>query len=219
MTVRQALGLILRRSVSTSPWTAVSCASSSGEPETRLFDINYIATQRTGEASVGTPASARDTPFARVSSTTSTDVFDDLAKGVQTLLSEHATFNVDRKAGLLQVTDFPERLDRVAVYLDAVQDRVHRQVQIDARVIEVELNDEKAPGVDWTGGDGRPGGVGGRRTGLRVTDLAALMTALQGKVSTDRQPAAARAQQRAGDRAHRRPDASASRRRSRPTPS
>ena len=60
------------------------------------------------------------------------------------------TFNVDRKAGLLQVTDFPERLDRVAVYLDAVQDRVHRQVQIDARVIEVELNDEKAIGVDWT---------------------------------------------------------------------
>ena len=52
---------------------------------------------------------------------------------MQTLLSERATFNVDRKAGLLQVTDFPERLDRVALYLDAVQDRVHRQVQIDAR--------------------------------------------------------------------------------------
>ena len=61
-------------------------------------------------------------------------MFADLASGVKTLLSERATFNVDRKAGLLQVTDFPERLDRVAIYLDAVQDRVHRQVQIDARV-------------------------------------------------------------------------------------
>ena len=37
------------------------------------------------------------------------------------------TFNVDRKAGLLQVTDFPERLDRIGVYLDAVHDRVHRR--------------------------------------------------------------------------------------------
>src|SRR5439155_10058255 len=70
--------------------------------------------------------------------------------GVQTLLSEQARFNVDRKAGLLQVTDFPERLDRVASYLDAAQDRVHRQAQIDARVIEVELSDPKAQGIDWT---------------------------------------------------------------------
>ena len=38
----------------------------------------------------------------------------------------------------------------MSVYLDAVQDRIHRQVQIDARVIEVELNDEKATGIDWT---------------------------------------------------------------------
>ena len=68
---------------------------------------------------------------------------------MRTLLTERATFNVDRKAGLLQVTDFPERLDRVSLYLDAVQDRVQRQVQIDARVIEVEPSDAKAVGVDW----------------------------------------------------------------------
>ena len=47
------------------------------------------------------------------------------------LLSPDAVFNIDRKAGLVQVTDFPERLDRVALYLDTVHDRVHRQVQID----------------------------------------------------------------------------------------
>ena len=87
---------------------------------------------------------------AQAASTTKAGVFDELTEGVRTLLTEHATFHVDRKAGLLQVTDFPERLDRVSVYLDAVQDRVHRQVQIDARVIEVEANDEKAAGVDWT---------------------------------------------------------------------
>ena len=77
-------------------------------------------------------------------------MFADLDQGHQDLLSEHGTFNLDRKAGLLQVTDFPERLERVGVYLDAVQDRVLRQVQIEARVLEVELNDQKAPGVDWT---------------------------------------------------------------------
>src|SRR5262249_60858059 len=78
------------------------------------------------------------------------DVCADLAGGVRGLLSDRATFSVDRKAGLVQVTDFPERLDRIAIYLDAVQDRLHRQVQIDARVIEVELNDANAPGIDWS---------------------------------------------------------------------
>ena len=47
------------------------------------------------------------------------------------------------------MTDFPERLERVATYLDAVRDRVRRQVQIDARVLEVELNDADQLSIDW----------------------------------------------------------------------
>jgi len=172
VTVRQALGLIL-------PPLGLDYTVDGGfirvfrrQPETRLFDINYIATQRNGDASIGTAGVSREAPFARVSSATSTDLFADLARGVQTLLSEHAAFNVDRKAGLLQVTDFPERLDRIAVYLETVQDRVHRQVQIDARVVEVELNDDHAAGLDWA-------------ALAQTRDLAAVMAALavQGKVS------------------------------------
>src|SRR5262249_53277879 len=120
------------------------------EPETRLFDVNYIAAERTGTSTVGSdPSASPGASSVRVSTTTKSDLFGELSAGVQTLLSEHATFNVDRKAGLLQVTDFPERLDRVASYLEAVQERVHRQVQIDARVVEVELSDENAPALDW----------------------------------------------------------------------
>src|SRR5439155_11556076 len=116
---------------------------------------------------------------AGVTTSTKTDVFEELASGVRTLLTERAPFSVDRKAGLLQVTDFPERLDRVAIYLDAVQDRVHRQVQIDARVIEVELSDEKSAGIDWIVVGAQLSGeiVPGQRppsrpslTGLRATD-------------------------------------------------
>jgi type II secretory pathway component GspD/PulD (secretin) len=121
-------------------------------------------------------------------------VFDDLANGVRTLLTERAAFNVDRKAGLLQVTDFPERLDRVAIYLETVQDRVHRQVQIDARVIEVEPNDAKAPGIDWAFLAAKMSGaatadipVATRQTmnGLRVTDVDKLLDLLgeQGTVT------------------------------------
>src|SRR6266545_4055306 len=147
VTVRQALALILPPLGLQHSMDGTFIRVFKRGVETRIFDINYAAAERTGTSSVGGDNAARSA--VSVSTTTKTDVFADLASGMRTLLSEHASFNVDRKAGLLQVTDFPDRLDRVGVYLDAVHDRVLRQVQIDARVIEVELNDEKAVGVDW----------------------------------------------------------------------
>ncbi|HEY6214722.1 MAG TPA: hypothetical protein VIW45_20655, partial [Vicinamibacterales bacterium] len=129
---------------------------------------------------------------AEITTTSKNDLFADLAKGVQSLLSDRATFNVDRKAGLIQVTDFPERLDRVSVYLDAVQDRVHRQVQIAARAIEVELSDEHAQGIDWSAAAAAGATATRQRalTGLRVTDVSKLLAALdaQGTVTTVASP-------------------------------
>jgi type II secretory pathway component GspD/PulD (secretin) len=124
-----------------------------------------------------------------VATTTRGDVFAELTAGVRALLSPQATFNVDRKAGLLQVSDTPERLDRVAVYLEAVQDRVHRQAQIDVRVLEVTLNDERSRGVDWTAltvqmnGDQPRTAPRPTLTAMRVTDTARLVSLLEGQGS------------------------------------
>ena len=163
-------------------------------PETRLFDVNYMPAERVGGSSVG---SADGPSRASVSSTIRGDVFADLTAGLRGLLSERGTFNIDRKAGLLQATDFPERLDRVAAYLDAVHDRVHRQAQIDARVLEVELNDEKAQGINWTAvsadavrSTAQPPLPRRSLTGLRVGDAARVVAALeaQGKVTVVTSP-------------------------------
>jgi type II secretory pathway component GspD/PulD (secretin) len=197
VTVRQALGLILRPLGLDYALDGGVIRVSRREPETRIFDLNYVATGRVGQASVavdGGPGTS-----ASVTTSTKTDVFEELANGVRTLLTERATFNVDRKAGLLQVTDFPERLDRVAIYLDTVQDRVHRQVQIDARVIEVEPNDPKASGIDWaslavtmSGAATADVPMATRRTmnGLRVTDVGKLLELLaeQGTVTVVANP-------------------------------
>ena len=170
VTVRQALGLILQ------PF-GLDFNADGGfirvfrrESETRIYDISFLASERTGSAVVGNePASGSS---ARVTTSTKGDVFADIAKGIPTILSDKGTFNVDRKAGLVQVTDFRERLDRVGVYLDAVQDRVQRQVQVEARVLEVELNDEKAVTLDWSA----------LRTARDTDKVMAALTA-QGKVT------------------------------------
>ena len=192
VTVRQALGLILRPLGLDYGVDGSVVRVFRREAETRIFDLNFIATERTGQTMVGAEGGSRTS--AGVTTVAKADVFDDLANGVRMLLTEHATFNVDRKAGLLQATDFPERLDRIALYLDAVQDRVHRQVQIDARVIEVEPNDAAVNGIDWASLALKMSGaatadvpVATRRTmnGLRVTDVARLLALLadQGTVT------------------------------------
>jgi type II secretory pathway component GspD/PulD (secretin) len=197
VTVRQALGLILPPLGLEYTVDGRFIRVFKREAETRIFEINYSVAERTGSSIVGGDGAPRSS--VSVSTTTKTDIFSDLVAGVRTLLSERATFSVDRKAGLLQVTDFPERLERVGIYLDAVQDRARRQVQLDARIVEVELNDEKVTSIDWAAvatalngevAAGQRPPVRAGLTGLRVTDVAKLMTALaaQGKVATVANP-------------------------------
>jgi type II secretory pathway component HofQ len=148
VTVRQALGLILQPFGHEFSAEGGFIRVFKREPETRLYDVSFLAAERVGSTSVGGDVAGGSS--ARVTTSAKTDVFADLAKGIPTILSDKGTFNVDRKAGLVQVTDFRERLDRVGFYLDAVQDRVQRQVQVEARVVEIELSDEKAVSLDWT---------------------------------------------------------------------
>jgi len=77
------------------------------------------------------------------------DLFGDLSAGISNILSDQGKFNLDRTAALLQVTDRESRLDLVEQYLQAVMLRATRQVQIEAKVVEVELRDEFSAGINW----------------------------------------------------------------------
>ena len=147
VTLRQALGLILQPFGFDFSAEGGVIRVFKRELDTRLYDVSFLALDRVGATSVGTDSNGST---ARVLTSAKSDVFADITRGIPTILSDKGTFNVDRKAGLVQVTDTRERLDRVGTYLDAVQVRVQRQVQIDVRVLEIELNDEKATTLDWT---------------------------------------------------------------------
>jgi type II secretory pathway component GspD/PulD (secretin) len=109
--------------------------------DTREFDVNLLAMQRGLSRSSGPADAAVSTRVAPE------DVFAGIADGVQALLSPNGTVHVDRRAGLVQVTDYPDRLERVAQYLETLEVRSGRQVRLQARVIEVTLN--SGSGIDW----------------------------------------------------------------------
>ena len=185
--------------------------------ETRRFDLNYVITRRSASrtlgasnaiapsgtlgANPGTTASPQGTS-AEVVDNDAGDIFSDLAVGVQTLLSAEGRFNIDKKAALLQATDLPDRLDQVQLYLDAVHNRATRQVQIQAKVIEVMLHEAFAAGINWDlvikrAGDAvsltqnvAPSASGTMTVGLNIKDFSGLLTAFasQGRVNVMASP-------------------------------
>jgi MSHA biogenesis protein MshL len=152
---------------------------------TRLFTVKSVNERRTLQRDVRTPSSigSGNKVATQLSSVTSTDLFDEIEKGIQSLLSASGRMHVDRAAGLVQVTDFSERLDQVGVYVEAAQLRASRQVRIDAQVFTVALAPGAAGSIDWSAQAIRSGAVsrpsaGNGPGGLAVTNIDALTRAL-----------------------------------------
>jgi MSHA type pilus biogenesis protein MshL len=57
--------------------------------------------------------------------------------------------SINKTAGIIQITDRPSALKRVERYLSTVDKSVHRQVDINAQLYTVTLNDQFQFGIDW----------------------------------------------------------------------
>ncbi len=56
---------------------------------------------------------------------------------------------IDRLSGTIQVTTSRARMKNVEEFLARVKGGIKRQVYIEAKVVEVQLNDDRALGIDW----------------------------------------------------------------------
>jgi MSHA biogenesis protein MshL len=146
--------------------------------ETKIFQVNYISTNRKGEKTVvathgsgagGEQISASET---RISGKDEMDFWAEIQEGltaiifgkdrptavlrarqagvVSSLTSEDGKKLVISKiSGLIQVRDYPARLREVARYLEQMETSSQRQVLIQARFLEVTLRKEFETGVRW----------------------------------------------------------------------
>lgn len=80
-----------------------------------------------------------------------TDFWKELAEELKFMLtpSGQTSISINKTAGVIQVTDRPSALRRVENYLTGVRDSVHRQVDIEARLYDVTLNNQFQFGIDW----------------------------------------------------------------------
>ena len=133
LTLRQALVAVLHPSGLEYEVVGTVIRVFSRRPVTRLFPIDILAVRRSWQSRAGAPGA--------VVSFAETDPLAAIDAGVRSLLSAEGRHYVDRQAGVVQVTDFVDRLDQVSLYLETVQLRSSRQIRIDARILRVAANE------------------------------------------------------------------------------
>lgn len=78
------------------------------------------------------------------------EFWDELSEQLTSMVSENGRIAINRMSGTIQVTDSFDRVKQMEKYLGNISRAIHRQVEIDVRIVEVELNDDYSLGVDWS---------------------------------------------------------------------
>ena len=143
--------------------------------ETRQFTINYIRLTRSGsgasEAQVSSGGSSggdggeggggSDSQAGTISiqQENSVKFWDEIEVQLKNLVSEKGRLVINRMSGTVQHTDQHVRVEEMAAYISKINSAIHRQVDIEVKIIEVLLNDDFSLGVDWSRmvNQGQPG--------------------------------------------------------------
>lgn len=149
--------------------------------QTRMFEIDYLDIQRTGQSqstiSAGSMTSGNNgnsnnnnsnsnngnsnsnsgsrnnsgDSTVSISTSTDSDFWKGLAKGLEQIVSadEAARIVVNPHSGIVVVTAMPKAMRQVEQFIAQLEASVHRQVILEAKIIEVTLTDGYQTGINW----------------------------------------------------------------------
>ena len=101
-----------------------------------------------------------DTITSKISTTSNTDLWEQLLKSLQSMIGADVNKTGDSKsngkgvainkmAGMIVVTAYPNELQKVEQFLVDTERTLNRQVMLEAKVLEVDLNDGYRSGINW----------------------------------------------------------------------
>ncbi|MCZ8251859.1 MAG: secretin N-terminal domain-containing protein [Hylemonella sp.] len=129
---------------------------------------------------VGAGAQARQAESSRISTDSKSDFWAELSDAVRGLVGRGEGRNVviSPQAGIMAVRAMPDELRQVDRFLKATQVAVERQVMLEAKIVEVELNEGQQSGINW-GAFSSSGNRGIGVIGGGVTSSNALLSNVQ----------------------------------------
>jgi MSHA biogenesis protein MshL len=135
--------------------------------QSRIFHVSYLNVQRDGDSetwvssgqAIQATASddsdddgkSRTLAGSRIVTRTEADFWQELRSSITALVGnqEGRTVVISPHAGLVIVRALPSELREVDAFLQQALENVHRQVILEAKVIEVELSDGFQSGINW----------------------------------------------------------------------
>ena len=135
--------------------------------QTRTFQVDYLNVSRSGSSqtqvssgevtrqvdSNGGGSSQQETVGSEVKTQSQADFWKQLRSGLEAILADDASGKsklvMHPESSVVLVRAMPDTLHDVADYLGAVEGGSHRQVIIEAKVLEVRLSDAQQTGINW----------------------------------------------------------------------
>jgi MSHA biogenesis protein MshL len=135
--------------------------------QSKIFPVNYLNVARSGESLMtvssgqiedtssddgsGDSSSSRSLKSSSINTRSQADFWTELHATLISIVGseEERSVVVDRHSGLVIVRAMPGELRDVEAYLNNAQSNLQRQVILEAKVIEVDLNDSFQSGIDW----------------------------------------------------------------------
>ena len=174
------------------------------EIQTRVFQVNYLMSQRKGRSDVrvtsgaisdlvapgggmpgalpgGAGAASQAIVGSRVVTTTDSDFWKELSDALSAIVGNENGRQVviSPQSGVIVVRAMPADIRSVESYLRATRLVIERQVMLEAKIIEVELSDGYQAGINWSA---FRGGDNARLSGGVISPGANLST--QGTISS-----------------------------------
>ncbi|MFL9692624.1 pilus (MSHA type) biogenesis protein MshL [Aeromonas veronii] len=150
-----------RTSVSTGGVTANDSNNSSDS------SFDSASNNNSTNTSSGNNSNGNSSNGTRIETDTNSDYWTDLRDSLQTLIGtgDGRAVITSPQAGLVTIRAYPKELKAVREFLNQSDSHLKRQVVLEARIIEVALNEGYEQGVDWSGlsasWDGNKGITGG----------------------------------------------------------
>ncbi len=130
--------------------------------ETKVFTINYLALKKTAISRVtwkeggssstttGTSTTSTEDKTLEIKSETESDLWKSLEDNLKPMLSADGKLAINRQAFTIMVADYPKNLKRVSTLLEGLEKPMHRQILIEAKIVEVIMNTGSRMGVNWS---------------------------------------------------------------------
>src|SRR3990172_12830243 len=139
--------------------------------ETRIFNVNYIDVDRLGQsqtsigsgqitstvqntltsAGVSSSQQSGSMPSGIIQTSTTSKFWELMQLNLTAIIGtlDGRSIVVNPRSGVIIVKAYPDELRNVARYLDSIQNIIHRQVIIEAKILEVELKAQFQSGINW----------------------------------------------------------------------